>query len=311
MSPWWTGLAPAQATVTCAGAEHRLRWEAGELSAPDHDDAEAERALAALGGERCACVELLDAWAARRDDPRLLVLASRGPADPFAPPGDETPRFGRGRAAVSGGFSLHTFSAVRPVAAARARRSPRAMGVAHRAGASVAYGVGGAGVPIGRAGAGAGPKAGGGAEAEDELIALLGLRGGLSERLVATAAAAWRERLESRDRGATRVRAQLQAALYGRACAAIRSWLGEIDREVRLTMIKEGEDPWLSAEDGAVDARLPYGWLVDVWAKGLATTWGRFCVAAGSDDGQSWELITVGPDLGAPAAIKLELDAGR
>lgn len=81
---WTDGFAPTEATITCAGREHRLRWADGVLTAPDHDDLDGERTLAALGGERCPCAEHLDVWAAHRADPAVLVLASRGPGDPLS-----------------------------------------------------------------------------------------------------------------------------------------------------------------------------------------------------------------------------------
>ena len=45
-----------------------------------------ERALrrAGLGGEPCVCLEVLDAWARDAGDERVLVAASRGPADRIA-----------------------------------------------------------------------------------------------------------------------------------------------------------------------------------------------------------------------------------
>jgi hypothetical protein len=81
LTSWADGLAAAQATVACGGDQHRLRWEAGELTALDHDDPDGERALAALGATSCACVEALDAWARYAEDPRVLLLGRRGPTD--------------------------------------------------------------------------------------------------------------------------------------------------------------------------------------------------------------------------------------
>jgi hypothetical protein len=139
------------------------------------------------------------------------------------------------------------------------------------------------------------------AEAENELVALLGLGGGVPERLVATVAAAWRDRLGQRDRSLTRARPQLRAALHGRAFLAMHRWLGGSGLESRLRMIGEGDAPKLIREDGAVRAELPFGWLVDVWAKDLATVWGRFCLAATTEDGLMWRLTTVTLQLGGEA----------
>ncbi|HEY3239943.1 MAG TPA: hypothetical protein VGL92_10295, partial [Acidimicrobiia bacterium] len=58
---WYSGLAPCVIEVDCGGARHTLRWRKGRVVLEDHDVA-AERALAALGGEPCVCLELLAAW---------------------------------------------------------------------------------------------------------------------------------------------------------------------------------------------------------------------------------------------------------
>jgi hypothetical protein len=47
--------------VVCGGARHTVRWRKGRVVLEDHDVA-AERALVALGGEPCICLELLAAW---------------------------------------------------------------------------------------------------------------------------------------------------------------------------------------------------------------------------------------------------------
>jgi len=290
MSTWWLGLPPAQATVDCAGHEHRLRWETGELHALDHDDAASERTLAALGGERCTCVDMLDAWERHRDDLRVFVLASRGPTDPVVTmPDERTAQLGVVRPQAVAARSAIVSRARRRHMAAVSTMGPA---VARQSGWT-AYG------PSGRAS--------NSAEADTELCALLGLGGGVPERLVATVAARWRERLGQPDPTLAQARPQLRAALHGRVFAALRTWLGGSGVESELKMIGEAEKPRLIAEDGIVRAELPFGWLVDVWAKDLATIWGRFCLSATTDDGCSWRLTTVPPDLGSPAVVTLLL----
>jgi hypothetical protein len=78
MSHWWTGIPAAEATVSCGGDTHTVRWEAGALVAVDHGDPEQE---ATPAGQPVPCLELLRTWSRRRDDPQVLTLASRGPAD--------------------------------------------------------------------------------------------------------------------------------------------------------------------------------------------------------------------------------------
>jgi hypothetical protein len=292
MNPWWLGLAPAQTTVHCAGRHHHIRWDAGQLSALDHEDPEGERALAALGGQRRPCIDLLDAWERHQDDARVLVLATRGPADQLAARDDDRyPHLG---------FALPQVRQRPTLVRGRRARGVASMGPQAAAISSAGW--------TGSAGTGRISKA---AQAESELIALLTLGGGLHDRLVATVAAAWRERLRQPDGAGARVRPQLQAALHGRVFDTIQRWLGGPAPQTQLRMIGEAEEPTLVAEDGVLRAQLPFAWLVDVWAKGIATIWGRFCLAATRQDAQTWRLLAVGPDLGPPAPITLQLAEPR
>ena len=269
MSDWWLGLPDAEARLSCGGETHRLRWHAGALLAVDHDEVEGERTLAALAGERCACVEVLDVWARHADDLRVLTLASRGATDQVAAPFDRRAYSGAGAHGVtviaSGGS------------------------VASRPGAT-------------------GPA--GWEEFEDDLIPLLGLGAGLTDRLMATVAAAWSDPAE-REEEAAAAHAQLMAALYGRAVLAIRAWLAEPELEVDLRMVEAAAESRLTSIDaGGVRAELPFSWLSEVWSRGLTTVARRFCLRAQTDDGRRWTLSTVGPDLDNPELMTLELDGG-
>jgi hypothetical protein len=84
---WWEGLAPAEATGPSEeAADHRLVWTDGELRLEAHADPEAEQALGALGGERCPCLDVLDAWTATHADGGILGVGARGVDDPVRPP---------------------------------------------------------------------------------------------------------------------------------------------------------------------------------------------------------------------------------
>lgn len=96
---WWVGVAPAEGEIDCGGAPHRLRWIDGQLHALDHVDPDADRALIALGGERPACLQILDAWAEHSATPELVTLGRR--------PGEQ----GLGLAAVQV-RSLHSVAAL-------------------------------------------------------------------------------------------------------------------------------------------------------------------------------------------------------
>jgi hypothetical protein len=267
--PWWRGIPPATARVSCDGREHQLRWSAGELLALGHPDLEGEQILGALAGQRGACLEVLDAWAGHADDLRVLVVASRGAADPVR---------------------------VRPEDAA-AHVAPPVMGrgaaVMARRRAAVTAVLSGA-----RPG-----------ERRDTLATLLSLGGPMQARLTATVAAAWRERLRDGAAPADAAAAQaarpaLHAALYGRVVATLRGWTGQPDLNVTLTMIGEAAPPTLARDGDGVAAELPFGWISDVWARGLGTCWDRFCLAA-RPAGAGWEVSAVGPELGAPEPIML------
>jgi hypothetical protein len=264
------------ARVTCDGHEHQLRWAAGELIAPGHPDLEGEQILGALAGQRAVCLEALDAWAGHADDLRVLVLASRGPADPVVVrPDDSGPT----------GWTGMTFGA----AAARMQRRRRAMAAV----------LGGA--------------ASGSGEPGDALVTLLSLGGPMQARLTATVAAAWRERLRdgaspADAAAADAARPALHAALYGRVVATLRAWTGQPGLRVSLSMIPEAGQPALARDGDGVAAELPFGWISDVWARGLGTCWDRFGLAA-TPAAEGWALTTVGPDLGPPARITISAPA--
>jgi hypothetical protein len=274
--PWWAGLSAAEIGLDCGGQPHRLRWAAGELRALDHTDLEGEQILSVLAGQGFPCLDVLDLWARYAADLRVLIMASRGPADPLA---TWTP--------LRSGWTVH-----------RGPRSSRARAFA---------GTSGGGFRVRSQ-----PRAAAG-EPDDGLARLIGLGGLLPDRLAATVIAAWAERLRgtagaaAADAGAlAAARAALHAALYGRAVLALRSWTGQRDLPVVLTMIPEDQPPGLARDGDGLAAELPFGWLSDVWARGLATCLGRFCLtAAPAPAGDGWLLGSVGPDLGAPHPINL------
>jgi|HubBroStandDraft_3_1064219.scaffolds.fasta_scaffold18728_3 hypothetical protein len=280
--PWWAGLPAAETRLDCGGQPHRLRWDAGQLHALDHTaDLAGEQILSALGGQSYPCLDVLDLWAGHAADLRVLILASRGPADPLAtwtPPPSRRAGYTGG-----GGFSVRRASS---------------------------YAVLSHGPPD---------------DPDDGLIRLFSLGGLLRDRLAATVIAAWTERLRgpavggpapprtsapgtsADDAGAVAAaRPALHAALYGRAVTALRSWTGQRDLAVALTMIPEDQPPRLARDRAGLAAELPFGWLADVWARDLTTCWGRFCLtAAPQPSGDGWLLSTVGLELDSPRPVSL------
>lgn len=305
MTGW--ALEPAELPVECGGQTHRLRWAEGELRSLDHADAAGERTLAALGGEPSRCVQLLDAWARHADDLDVLLLASRGPSDPLGGPDDDSAGSGRG------GMSFMSPGAYRSTVRATAVARPGARVTRPRAfgsrGGWFAY------APLNGPAPGAVPGLAP-IEPEQEVEALLGLGSGLPERLVAGVVAAWTGRLVAGDARAAAARAALQAALYGRVLAALRSWLGDPGLDVELTMCPPDAPRSLARDDAGLHLHLPFAWLGEVWAPGFATVLGRFCLAAEPVDrtgevvAGGWRLTVIGPDLGPQHAFTLTPDPG-
>jgi hypothetical protein len=284
MSPWWDGLAPVDATVECGGETHRLRWAAGELQPLDHDDADGERALAALGGARCECVDMLDAWERHARDLRVLALGSRGPAD-LLTLGDAT---ARGPAAWVSPLGSGVRLAPTPVSTS---------GLPRRTTGRLRGSV----VPlIGRPAPGIAP--------DEDLVGLLGLGGSLAGRLQASVIAAWAKRIDEGDDASAEAGPRLTAALYGRLAASVRAWLGQPELAIELEMVPAGSTPRLCRTGrDRLEAELPFAWLEAVWSRGLTSVMGRFCVDATSVDGRDWTLSTLGPDVDSPETISLRL----
>jgi hypothetical protein len=285
---WWRGLPPVEIPVDCGDEQHRLRWEAGELRALDHDDADGERALAALGGERNACIEVLDAWARHRHDLRVLVVTPRGAAD-----------------------TLHLL----PVALAGMRQRPLTRGggipfvgvppnqIVTGGGTSTGFAVGsltttyvtgsGRRPIVGTAGGNPGMPA-----QPDGLMSLLALSSSLAARLAAGVAAHWGERLERGEPDAVPARAALVAALYGRAVCAVREWLGEPDVDVELEVVDADRAPGIErTAPHTLAVSMPLDWIWRVWARGLAIVLGRFTLAVTETDDDVTVLLSAGPSI--------------
>ena len=240
-NPWWAGLPPVTARVSCGSDRHRLRWENGQLIAVDHRDAESELVLAALGGEMSDCIKLVRTWGNHSDDLDVLATGPRSARDRLTmpKPGEMLTR-GQGWASFSqpmvtvgsstvstrstgGGFATTTRTAVRA-----GQRDPATAQLL-------------------------------------ELLELFGLGTGFQFRLMATVAANLADRAGSH-------RPALTAALSGRLAPEAASWLGLRPGTIDVTSY-DGEG-WgeLALADGRLRAALPVGWLASVWAPGLAVT---------------------------------------
>jgi hypothetical protein len=140
-----------------------------------------------------------------------------------------------------------------------------------------------------------------------ELLKLLALDGGIPDRLQAHAAGAWTRRLHTGHPTLDSALPQLRAALYGRLLAALRVWLDEPQLSITVTMVDASSDRTVERSADAVAIALPFAWLTEVWARGLATVFGRFCLGAHTDDGIHWTLDTVAPDLTTTAQLSITI----
>lgn len=284
MTAWWALLAPVKLPVACGEENHALHWAEGTLAAPEHPDADRERALAALGADPSPCLQILDAWNRRADDLDVLVLAGRGPSDPLD---DSRLQFaGRGPGHFGfGGYAplAHATAAfastlsVRPAAVGWTAFSPmgRRRYVDFEDEAPV-----------------------------DEVSRLLSLGAGLPQRLTATVIGTWAERIDAGDERVARAAPALDAAVYGRLRATLLPWLGS-PVSIRFTMQPPGAQPALRREGDVVHAELPFAWLRDVWMNGLAVILDRFSLRAAPESPGTWMLSTVNRDLSGPQDLMI------
>ncbi len=277
-TPWWRALPAAETWVPCGDGTHPVRWADGQLSLPAHGDPEAEAVLAALGGEKAACLEVADAWHRHAADLAVLAVGPRAPDDDVGVSWEDVQEFRENRLGSR-------YARRMPGAGLAAPRPGRASGRPMSRPMIPAGGMmGGAG------GFGVGPSP----ELERlraerlELLTLLALGPAFHLALSGTVAASFAP-------GGSRVaegpdhRPELEVALTGRLAPAAEAWLG-VDPDlvdVRLPTGDRGENEkdWGelelagSAAGPRLHAALPVAWLATVWAPGLAVV-GRHLVVA-------------------------------
>jgi len=283
MAELLSGLPSAIARVDCSGERHGIRWSAGDLVALDHDDPEGERALAALGGTSCTCVDVLAAWSRQRDNPGLLTVLSRGTQDPIQAEGDQ-----------GGPFPRPTMVPRRNMVLP-ARTPYRASG-GWVSGTMVGSGPRGVAVPH--------PDAE--PTSEDDLALLAGLGHELTLRLVSTVTATLLDRADDPD--LPPVHPALEASLFGRASCALRTWLALPDLEVDLEVTGPDEAPRLEwGSSGPVQLALPPEWVMSVWGRDLTVIAGRFSLGVLESTPTRTALMTIGSELGPPRQLVVEV----
>jgi hypothetical protein len=310
---------PATAVVDCDGLRHRLRWEAGEVVAPDHGDPEGERALAVLGGKKLTCIEVLNAWAAHCRDPRVLSVLTRGPGDPLLL-GAQQANVGAHAQGPSGRRVTSTWPMVpagrgsgwvgyAPLAQARPGAAHmRALAMA-QARAARRRGVGGftlRAAPLLSPGHGA--RAAQPDVAAEGLEVLAQLDGDIPMRLVATVTAHLLNSLASEGPAAGQAVPALEVSLIARGTNALSTWQGRPLPDLQVEVAEAGAQPVLEDSDGgSLRASLALSWVADVWGRGLAVVGGRFAIALLEGSPGRVVLETVAGDLRAPRPMTIEL----
>lgn len=269
---WYEGLAPVRVELPVGPASsHRITWDAGALTLDAHPDAEAEDVLAALGGERCPCLDVLDAWQAQLRQPDVLVIGRRHPGEHVRADRTVLSRLEREAARwqaqwQAAGDDLRT--AGDAAAAVRLRR------IAEPAERRARIRLG--------------------------FVRILALDAELQDRLVATVVAGAEARWHDDEFRAANCD-RLHAALAGRALpplletGILPAGATDADGLAAIELLDPGEPATVeavpagrrrNATDIGISVRLPLSWLTNVWARGVSVVDGQFVVAVtGVQDG--------------------------
>jgi hypothetical protein len=282
---WFDSLPPAEATVPCGAGAHTVRWTAGQLTLPAHPDAEAERVLGALGGDKPECVTLTETWARHAADLAVLTTGPRCAADRVRVDREE---IAAQRASLPPGWTQAASvpMVAGPAGPARARRA-----MLPAPGTRV-------------------DEARRRQVDRIELLELLALGPEFQFRLSGTVSAAW----AAPDRAGERAgrRPAFTAALTGRLAPAAGDWLG-IGPDTVTATPHEGPGWGTLAVTGTGTARrlhasLPVGWLADVWACGMALAGGHLVVAV-DEPGYPLARVRALPAPGAePVAVTVRAE---
>jgi len=268
----------ATADVDCGDERHRIQWSGGEITSLDHVDPDGERTLAALGATSNGCVDVLDAWKRREHELRVLTIASRGAADPLNPDRD------------GGGVGVATFGSRTAVRRAVGKRGRPSSVHGVFLSSAMAQGMSRVGPPV--------------VDPADDYTTLFSLGGGLPDRLAATVAWHWSQRIEAGDTSPADQPA-LYAALAGRVWLAVRAWTGGT-MECDVELIGPRDEPSATQQDGHWILAVPFRWLLHVWAPGLAVTAGRLVLDARFEAG-TLVLTTLQPGTDRLTSMTLEL----
>jgi hypothetical protein len=254
------------AEVAVDGAVHRVTWSAGSLALDDHGDADSELALAALGGGRCACLDILDAWNAQAAEPEVLTVGRRSLAEEVRADRVALSRLEREAAK----WRAQWRAAVDDMrVAGDIAGSTRLRDVAERAERRLRVRLG--------------------------FMRLLSLDDALVDRLQLTVLASAERRWLDDPQFRARHRARLHAALIARALPCLQEVGLAPDQRTEIELLDPGE-PAVVRRGGRV--ALPLSWLTNVWGRGVAVDHGRFVtsVTAVLEDGKVLDVRGVDDD---------------
>lgn len=267
MTPaWHEGLEPVTADVAVDGGVHRISWSRGSLMLDDHGDAESELALAALGGGRCACLDILDAWNAQADEPEVLTIGRRSIADDVRADRTALSRLEREAAKWRTQWAAATEDLR---VAGDVSGSTRLRDVAERAERRLRVRLG--------------------------FVRLLSLDATLVDRLQLTVLASAEDRWRDDAAFRSRHRARLHAALIARALPPLQETSLAPAARTSIELLDPGEAPVVQRQGRVA---LPLSWLTNVWGRGVAVDRGRFVtrVTAVLEDGKVLEVVGVDDD---------------
>jgi hypothetical protein len=265
-------LGPSVA-IECGGQQHLISVEHGELVALDHDvTSRASSHRAPRTADRAAaatCNTLIGAWGRRRDDPRLLTLLSRGPAD-TVPLVTRQPRDPGGRYVTLVSEGSGRRRGVRRRTASRAWDAPPGVPAPSQRARPFRLTV----------------AVGDQTDEEQSLFsdaaALAALGRPISARLVGSITERLLRRMRSERRADPHLWDVLHASLYGRAAESVAGWCGDGSVAARLVLdvVDSGNASVKVAESREVTLpevrlALPLDWVAEVWASDLAIVAGR------------------------------------
>jgi hypothetical protein len=297
---WYDSLPTADTQVPCGSGSHTVRWEAGQLTLPSHPDAEAELVLAALGGDKPACVAVAETWARHTANLGVLATGPRCVADQVSVSQEEIEQQRTGLPpSLSRGGAVARFTATsRP-------GTPRP---------APASGPGPRPASLGGLGSALAPNMAETLRRQQqrlELLELLALGAALQFRLSGAVGAAWAGPDRADERASHRP--ELAAALTGRFAPAAEEWLG-IDPDTVTVTPHEGPG-WGAmeltgqGEGRRLRAALPVGWLADVWACGLAVVAGHLVVAVAEPGHPRARVLALPAPRSEPVAIEVHATA--